>query len=107
MARYYLHCTDGVDLVLDRVGLVIDAESELMWFAYRAADRLMSELPDYDGWARWLVAVHNEGGSLVEIVPFPAQAETGMADADAVGIMQPCPSIPPHPTLLPRSTQLH
>lgn len=107
MARYYLHCTDGVDFVLDRVGLAIDAESELMWFAYRAAARLMSELPDYDGWADWLVAVHNEAGSLVEIVPFPAHADTAMADADAVGIMQPCPSSPPFHTLLPRSTLLH
>jgi len=59
MARYYLHCTDGVDFVLDRVGHEIDAESELMWFAYRAADRLMSQLPEYDGWADWIVVVQN------------------------------------------------
>jgi hypothetical protein len=57
MPRYYLHCTDGVDFVLDEVGHEIEVESELMWFAYRAADRLMGELPDYDGWPSWLVVV--------------------------------------------------
>lgn len=107
MPRYYLHCTDGVDFVLDKAGHEIDAESDLVWAAYRAADRLMNELPDYDGWASWLVAIHNDAGCLVETVPFPTHVETGMADADAVGIMQPCPSNTPSYAPLPRSTLLH
>jgi hypothetical protein len=107
MARYYLHCTDGVDFVLDRVGHEIDAESDLMWFAYRVADRLMSELPEYDGWADWIVVVQNEAGCQVETLPFPAELEMGLAEAQDLRIMKPCPSSPPSYSLLPRSTLLH
>ena len=107
MPRYFLHCTDGVDFVLDRVGHEIEAESELMWFAYRAADRLMAELPDYDGWASWLVAVHNESGCLVETVPFPGDADATLPETQSAGIMRPCPPTPPSSSPLPRSTLLH
>jgi hypothetical protein len=107
MPRYYLHCTDGVDFVLDRVGHEIDAESELMWFAYRAAGRLMGELPEYDEWSNWLVAIHNENGCLVETVSFPGAADTTLAETQGASIMQPCPSNPPSYSLLPRSTLLH
>jgi hypothetical protein len=107
MPRYYLHCTDGVDFVLDRVGHEIDVESDLMWFAYRAASRLMGELPDYDGWSSWLVAIHNESGCLVETVPFPGDADATLAEAESAGIMRPCPSIQPSSSLLRRSTLLH
>ena len=107
MPRYFLHCTDGVDFVLDRVGHEIDAESELMWFAYRAADRLMGELPEYDGWAGWLVAIHNESGRLVETVPFPGDADATLAETQSAGIMQPCRPSPPSRSPLPRSTLLH
>ena len=107
MPRYFLHCTDGVDFVLDKVGHEIDAESELMWLAYRAADRLMAELPDYDGWANWLVAVHNESGCLVETVPFPGDADTTLPAAQDTGIMRPCLPSPPSRSPLPRSTLLH
>jgi hypothetical protein len=107
MARYYLHCTDGVDFVLDKVGHEIDAEADLMWFAYRAADRLMGELPEYDGWASWIVVVQNSSGSQVETVPFPAAAETGLAEPHSLRIMQACVPNPPSYSLLPRSTLLH
>ena len=107
MPRYYLHCTDGVDFVLDRVGHEIDAESELMWFAYRAADRLMGELPEYDGWSSWMVVVQSDDGRQVETVPFPGQFDERLAEPDPLAIMQPCPSSPPSYVLLPRSTLLH
>jgi hypothetical protein len=107
MPRYYLHCTDGVDFVLDRVGHEIDVEGELMWFAYRAADRLMGELPGYDGWSNWLVAVHNENGCLVETVSFPGDADATLAGSQGAGIMQSCPSNPPSYSPPPRSTRLH
>jgi hypothetical protein len=107
MARYYLHCTDGVDFVLDRVGHEIDAETDLMWFAYRAADRLMGELPEYDEWANWLVVVQNESGSQVEVVPFPAEVETGLAEPQSLRIMRSCAPNPPSCSLPPPSTLLH
>ena len=40
----------------------------------------MSQLPSYDGWADWVVAVHDERGSLVDTVPFPANEEYGAFD---------------------------
>jgi hypothetical protein len=107
MPRYYLHCTDGVDFVLDRVGHEIEAESELMWFAYRTADRLMGELPEHDDWPSWVVVVQNEIGCLVETVPFPGDADTLLAEARDVGIMPACPSSPTIQRRLPRSTLLH
>ena len=107
MARYYLHCTDGVDFVLDKVGFEIDAESDLMWFAYRAADRLMSGLPEYDDWANWIVVVQNEAGSQVETIPFPTGVEPGLAEPQSVRIMHSCAPNPPSYSLPPRSTLLH
>ena len=107
MARYYLHCTDGVDFVLDRVGHEIDAETDLMWFAYRAADRLMGELPEYDDWASWIIVVQNESGSQVETIPFPAEFETGLAEPHELRIMRTCAPNPPSYSLPPPSTLLH
>ena len=107
MARYFLHCTDGVDLILDRVGHEIDAESDLMWFAYRVADRLMSELPDYDEWSNWIVIIQNEAGCQVEALPFPGEANMGLAQPSSVGIMQPCQPNLPTCSLHPGSTLLH
>jgi hypothetical protein len=71
VARFYFHCSDGSDLIIDREGVEVYG-SDVLWWALRAAARLMSALPTYDGWSAWTVAVHNERGSLVETVPFPA-----------------------------------
>jgi hypothetical protein len=80
MPKYHFHCTDGCDLVLDRKGLEVVAETDLLWLASRAATRLMRELPEYDGWSEWVVAVHDERGRLLETVPFVQGAE--WADAE-------------------------
>jgi hypothetical protein len=48
MKRFYFHCSDGLDLVLDREGIEADG-SEVLWWALKAADRLISALPTYDG----------------------------------------------------------
>jgi hypothetical protein len=107
MARYFLHCTDGVDLILDRVGHEIDAPSHLMWFAYRVADRLMGELPDYDGWPDWLVVVLNEAGSQIDVFPFPGGTDLGLAEPSSLGIMEPCRPNPPISSHHRGSTLLH
>ena len=52
LKRFYFHCSDGLDLVLDREGIEADG-SEVLWRALKAADRLMSALPTYDGWSAW------------------------------------------------------
>jgi hypothetical protein len=70
LPRFYFHCSDGSDFVVDREGLEVQG-SDVLWCALRAAARLMNALPTYDGWSAWTVSVHNERGSLVETVPFP------------------------------------
>jgi len=47
MSRFYFHCSDGVDLVLDREGIEIEA-SDVLLSALRAAERLIRALPSYD-----------------------------------------------------------
>ena len=70
VARFYFHCSDGFDLNIDREGVEVHG-SDVLWWALRAAARLMSALPTYDGWSAWTVSVHNERGCLIETVPFP------------------------------------
>jgi len=41
LKRFYFHCSDGLDLVLDREGIEADG-SEVLWWALKAADRLMT-----------------------------------------------------------------
>jgi len=65
LKRFYFHCSDGLDLVLDREGIEADG-SEVLWWALKAADRLMSALPTYDGWSAWTVSQPIfSGGSLI------------------------------------------
>jgi len=77
--KYYFHCSDGSDLVVDREGIEV-TESEVLWSALRTAARLMSQLPSYDGWADWIVAVHDERGLLIDTIPFPANEEYSAFD---------------------------
>ena len=72
MPRFYFHCSDGVDLVLDREGVEIEA-SDVLWWGMRAAERLIKALPSYDGWSAWTVSVHDARGSLVEIATLPGE----------------------------------
>src|SRR3954465_2889963 len=74
MSRFYFHCSDGVDLVLDREGIEIEA-SDVLLSALRAAERLIRALPCYDDWPAWTVSVHDERGSLVETLPFPKNTD--------------------------------
>jgi hypothetical protein len=96
VSKFYFHCGDGVDLVLDREGIEI-AASDVLWWALRAAVRLMSALPSYDDWSAWTVSVHNERGSLIESVPFPASMDRRDALRFEEGIERWAPHSPAHP----------
>ena len=96
MSRFYFHCSDGVDLVLDREGVEIEA-SDVLGLALRAAARLISALPSYDDWSAWTVSVHDERGSLVETLPFPANTDRRDALHFEGGIERWAPHSPPHP----------
>jgi hypothetical protein len=56
VSRFYFHCSDGGDLILDREGIEVEG-SDVLWWALRAAARLMNALPSYDEWSAWTVAV--------------------------------------------------
>lgn len=70
MAIHYFHCTDGIDLVLDRSGRETRDFGDVRPQALSVADELMREVPDYAEWERWSVCVYDETGQ-VEVVPFP------------------------------------
>jgi hypothetical protein len=94
LSKFYCHCSDGIDLVLDREGT---ESSDLLLSALRAAERLIRALPSYDDWPAWTVSVHDEQGSLVETVPFPANTDDRDALQFEVGIARWAPHSPPHP----------
>lgn len=69
MAIHYYHCTDGIDLILDRSGRETRDFGELRPQAMSVAGSLMRELPDYADWERWSVYVYDATGE-VDVVPF-------------------------------------
>jgi hypothetical protein len=71
MAVLHFHCTDGVDLVLDRRGRNARSKRDLQAKACRVAEDIMAAVPPGLDWSNWVVSVHDARGALVEIVPFP------------------------------------
>jgi hypothetical protein len=96
LSRFYFHCSDGVDLVLDRDGVEIEA-SDVLCSGMRAAERLIRALPRYDDWPAWTVSVHDERGSLVETLPFPTSTDRRNALQFEEGIERWVSYSPPHP----------
>ena len=101
MARYHLHFTDGVDFVLDRAGTEIPHDESVQRVAFGSALGLMRSLPTYRDWEKWVVAIHDEGGFQLEVLPFPDhrvfsellwQAGSGMAQTSAVPATSPTSS---------------
>lgn len=72
MAVHYFHCTDGVDLIVDRAGRETGAPSQLHRLARTVADEIMAAVPAYRDWADWAVHVYDERGE-VAIVPFETE----------------------------------
>lgn len=69
MPLHYFHCTNGVDLVLDRRGKRIRPQ-QIPHTAAHVAGSLMSGVPDLIDWSDWLVNVYDSDGSVVAILPF-------------------------------------
>ena len=77
----------------------------MLWSGLRAAERLIRALPSYDNWSAWTVSVHDEQGSLVETLPFPANTDRRDALHFEEGIERWAPHSPhPHQT---GSTRYH
>lgn len=69
MAVHYFHCTDGVDLIVDRAGREAASPAGLCALARDVAREIMSAVPAYDEWGDWAVHVYDDRGE-VAIVPF-------------------------------------
>ena len=68
--RYYFHCTDGADLIINRRGRRLANNEQALGEALLAAESIIRELPDYDGWASWVVCVYDDEHRMIGTVPF-------------------------------------
>ena len=73
MAIHYFHCTDGVDLILDRTGRETRAFQDVVAKAHEVADEIMRAVPAYQEWDNWAVHIYDERGEL-DVVPFGREA---------------------------------
>ena len=69
MAVHYFHCTDGIDLIIDRRGRDAANFIELRRKAEEVASEVMRAVPTYHDWEDWAVHIYDERGA-IEIVPF-------------------------------------
>jgi hypothetical protein len=74
MAVHYFHCTDGIDIVLDRAGQNIRSKRELQFKAWRAAERIMGAVAGDFDWSDWVVSVQDRKGMMVDVIAFPDRA---------------------------------
>jgi hypothetical protein len=107
MHRYFLHCTDGIDIVLDGQGVRAETREEALRYASALSERLMHSVPDYEDWESWLVCVYDEHDRLVGTVgfrnPVPVERQRETTDQavavplatppDAPPVAQPYPSV--------------
>ena len=82
MLRYHYHCTDGVDLIIDRRGRTAVNDQQALQEAVLVAERVIRELPEYDQWGSWLVCVHDDEHRMIGTVPFD-RALPALANAEA------------------------
>lgn len=69
MVRYHFHCTDGYSLVADPEGHDLPAGREEV-HAAQVARAVMRRFGCLADWSDWLVAVHDEDGLQVALLPF-------------------------------------
>ena len=72
MAKYFFHCTDGIDLALDRDGIDC-SDDDILAEAQAASRRMMRALPASFDWSGWMVCVYDDKGRQVGAEPFPAR----------------------------------
>ena len=70
MAVHYFHCTNGLDMVIDKQGQETSGCDEMSAHARAVAAGIMRAVPGYDEWWNWSVHVYDEVGA-VEIFDFP------------------------------------
>jgi len=71
MAVHHFHCTNGIDMVIDKTGRDVSTADEISSQAQAVAADLMRSVPGYHEWWNWSVHVYDAQGT-VEIFDFPA-----------------------------------
>lgn len=74
MAIHYFHCTDGIDMIVDRRGRPGADGVDLVGRAREVADEIRRAVPGFDAWQDWSVHVYDGRGE-VAIVPFDPAAD--------------------------------
>jgi len=101
MARYFFHCTDGADFMLDRRGYKAADDAQALGQALLVAERAMRELPDYEDWASWVVCVYDDEQRMIATVPFdravPASVNSSAAETEEAFLWKSWP--PHHPSI--------
>ncbi|WP_438646699.1 DUF6894 family protein [Salinarimonas soli] len=69
MCAYRFHCTNGVDLIVDDTGYVIEPDSDLSDRAVDVAVEVLLRFPFTDLRA-WLVTIQDEDGRQVDVLRF-------------------------------------
>ena len=70
--RYFYHLTDGTSLILDEKGRWTRSKRMIEPTALSRAFALMRRGSAQVDWSEWLVSVQDGQGSMVQVVPFPA-----------------------------------
>jgi hypothetical protein len=73
VAVYYFHCTDGQSLILDHAGRRTRSDRDVEPLAVQVATEIMGSVAAPIDWSDWLVSVQDHTGSMMIVVPFPAE----------------------------------
>lgn len=73
MPVHYFHCTDGQSLIRDHAGRRTRSESGVVSLATQVATEIMRSAAAPIDWSDWVVSVQDHAGSMVIVVPFPAE----------------------------------
>ena len=83
MLRYFFHCTDGADLILDRHGRTLASDDHALGHGLFVAEKIMRELSDYEEWSSWTVCVYDIDQRMIGTVPFD-RALPALANGPAI-----------------------
>ena len=74
MSRYFFHCTDGADFILDRHGRTLSSDEQALGHGLLVAEKIMRDLSDYEEWSAWTVCVYDSEQRVIGTVPFDRAA---------------------------------
>lgn len=67
MGAHFIHCSDGVDLVIDRVPHRFRRIGEAVEAARRRARELIAAIPGHRDWDDWSAYVYDDAGEVARV----------------------------------------